>query len=89
MIKYFSIYLLSFVGLYFFAITLHDWVFHINGVYLRFHLKYVYLFFAIISFLICTIFKILTFVPKAKEQLGFFYMPTIFLKVILFFFVSY
>ncbi|WP_394337005.1 DUF6168 family protein [Confluentibacter lentus] len=87
MIKYFFIYLLSFTVLYFFAIALHEWILYINDIHIRYQLNYVYLFFAIISFLICVIFKILTFIPKAKEQLGFFYMPTIFLKIILFFFV--
>lgn len=87
MIKHFYIYLLSFTGLYFFAIALHEWILDINDIHIRYQLKYVYLFFAIISFLICVIFKIMTFIPKAKEQIGFFYLPSIFLKIVLFFMV--
>lgn len=78
---------MSFAGVYLFAITIHQWILDINDVHLRFQLNDVYLFFVIISLLICIIFKGLTLIAKAKEQIGFYYLPTIFLKVVLFFLV--
>ena len=56
---------------------------------LSFSLKKVYLFHTVFSLLICVNFKLLSTVNKIYDQLGFIYLGTILLKLILFCLIFY
>lgn len=56
---------------------------------LPFSLKKVYLFHLGFSLLVCTNFQLLSTVNKLSEQLGFIYLATLILKIILFSIIFY
>ncbi|MEC3906332.1 DUF6168 family protein [Tamlana sp. 2201CG12-4] len=84
MIKSIVVYSLSFAVLFFGSLLLHQFILDFQLISVRFQLTPVYIFFAIASFLICIVFKSFTFFKKTKEQLGFLYLFTLFLKIIVF-----
>lgn len=89
MIKPIIVYSISFAVLFFVSLFLHQFVLDSQSVDIRFQLKPIYIFFAIASFLICIIFKSFTLFKKTKEQLGFLYLFTLFIKIILFSIIFY
>lgn len=89
MVKSITLYLISFIVLYLIALSLHQYILEVNIVDNRFQLKPVYFFFAIASFLICVVFKSFTFFEKTREQLGFLYLFTIFIKILVFVILFY
>lgn len=84
MIKSFITHLLAFSLLFLVTYNLHLYFLDRATVNLRFEIKDVYIFFVITSFIICQGFFVLSSVKKTKEQLGFLYLGTLFLKIVLF-----
>lgn len=84
MIKTLLTYLIVFTALFLSANYLHQYILEVNEVVLRFELKEVYVFFGVISFVLCLIFSFLQLVEKLKNQLGFIYLSTLVLKIFLF-----
>jgi hypothetical protein len=80
------VYIISFLIL--FIIIQFSQEFFINQLssLVRFNLWNVNLFFAISSVVICIHFLVFSLIENLKPQLGFIYLPTIFIKGILFFF---
>ena len=78
---------LFFLFLVFFS--LHDFYLENQDIKLPFSLKKVYIFHVCFSLLICTNFLIFSTVDKIFEQLGFIYLGTIVLKLLLFCVVFY
>lgn len=89
MIKSVIVYGISFAVLFFVSLWLHNYIIDYYAISIRFQLKPVYIFFVLASFLICTLFKAFTFFEKTKEQLGFLFLFTLFLKIIIFSIVFY
>lgn len=77
-------YLIVFVTLFFTLNFAHQYIVDTNSLELRFHLKPVYVFFAVFSLLICVVFQFLKLVKKAKDQLGFIYLGTLVFKMLFF-----
>lgn len=84
MIKSFITYLIAFSLLFLVSYNLHQYALDKNTIDLRFEIITIYIFFALISFIICQGFFILSSVKKTQEQLGFLYLGTMFLKITLF-----
>lgn len=84
MIKAISIYSLVFFSLFFIGLYLHENGLERQTVILPFSLKKVYLFHLVFSLLICVNLKLFSTVDKVFEQLGFIYLGTLFLKIVLF-----
>lgn len=89
MIKSFITYLLAFSLLFLVSYNLNQYFLDKNTVYLRFEIKGIYLFFALISFIICQGFFMLNSIKKTQEQLGFLYLGTMLLKIVLFVSIFY
>ena len=89
MIKSIVVYSISFAVLFFVSLFLHQYIIESQSVDIRFQLKPIYFFFAIASSLICVTFKSFTLFEKTKEQLGFLYLFTLFIKIILFSIIFY
>lgn len=81
--------LLTFTVLYFVLQSIHHFLLLEKGIELPFSLKKTYLFSAGFSALICINILLLSTVNKFKEQLGFIYLITLFVKIILFFATFY
>jgi hypothetical protein len=78
-----------FFSIYFISFTIHENWLENQEVILPFSLKKVYLFHLAFSMLICVNFKLLSIVDKIFEQLGFIYLGTLLLKIILFCVIFY
>lgn len=86
MIKSLLIYTLSFASLFFIILHAQHWFLEISNRSLRFNYYDTNFFFAIASALICIHLKLFSTIETLKPQLGFIYLPTLFIKGGLFFF---
>lgn len=84
MIKRVSRVLLTFITLYFIGVYLHIEILENLGVSLPFSLKKLYLFHAGFSILVCVNLELFSIVDKISEQLGYIYLGTLMLKILLF-----
>ena len=73
-----------FFALYFTSFFLHEFTLEKLEIEIAFSLKKVYLFHLGFSLLICVNFTIFSTVDKIFQQLGFIYLATIFLKIVVF-----
>lgn len=89
MIKTIVIYLITFSALSFIGLNLHKLFIQNNEIALFFSLEKIYLFHAGFSILVCVNLVVLSTVNKFFEQLGFIYLGSIFLKLILFSVIFY
>ena len=89
MIKSIVVYAVSFLLLFVVSLFLHQFILDTQSISLRFKLIPVYVFFVLVSFFICIVFKSFTYFKKTKEQLGFLYLFTLFIKIILFSIIFY
>ncbi|WP_438977728.1 DUF6168 family protein [Polaribacter sp.] len=89
MIKTIFLYSFIFFTLFFVSFSLHNHFLEENQVLLPFSLKKVYLFHLGFSMLICINFKLLSSVNKIADQLGFIYLGTLLLKIVLFSIIFY
>lgn len=89
MIKTIFLYSFIFFTLFFISFSLHNYFLEENQVFLPFSLKKVYLFHLGFSMLICINFKLLSSVNKIADQLGFIYLGTLLLKIVLFSIIFY
>jgi hypothetical protein len=78
------IFLFTFFALFCIGFNLHAFYLEKIGVELPFNLEQIYLFHAGFSTLICVNFAIFSNVDKVFEQLGFIYLGTLLLKIIVF-----
>ncbi|MCL7752372.1 DUF6168 family protein [Polaribacter sp. Z022] len=84
MIRSILVFTIIFFSLFLLSFSLHEFVIENQQINLPFSLKKVYLFHLGFSLLICVNFLIFSTVNKIFEQLGFIYLGTIVLKLILF-----
>ncbi|WP_298882769.1 DUF6168 family protein [uncultured Polaribacter sp.] len=84
MIRSILVFTIIFFSLFLLSFSLHEFVIENQQINLSFSLKKVYLFHLGFSLLICVNFLIFSTVNKIFEQLGFIYLGTIVLKLILF-----
>jgi hypothetical protein len=84
MIKSVISYSLVFFSIFFISFVLHENWLEKQEVILPFSLKKIYLFHLVFSMLICVNFKLFSIVDKIFEQLGFIYLGTLLLKIVLF-----
>ncbi|MDP5107265.1 MAG: DUF6168 family protein [Polaribacter sp.] len=84
MIKTIFLYFVVFLSVFFISFYINEKILENQGISLPFSLLKVYLFHAGFSLLICVNFKVFSFVDNIFPQLGFIYLATIFLKIILF-----
>jgi hypothetical protein len=89
MTKSIVVYAVSFLLLFLASLFLHQFILDTQSISLRFKLIPVYVFFVLVSFLICVVFKSFTYFEKTKEKLGFLYLFTLFIKIILFSIIFY
>jgi len=89
MIKTIFLYSFIFFTIFFVSFSLHNNFLEENQVLLSFSLKKVYLFHLGFSMLICINFKLLSSVNKIADQLGFIYLGTFLLKLVLFSIIFY
>ena len=73
-----------FFALYFTSFFLHEFTLEKLEIEIAFSLKKVYLFHLSFSLLICVNFTIFSTVDKIFHQLGFIYLASIFLKIVVF-----
>jgi hypothetical protein len=78
-----------FLSLFFISLHLNESYIEKQDIILPFSLRKVYLFHLGFSLLVCINFKALSVVDKIFEQLGFIYLFTLFLKIILFVAIFY
>ena len=78
-----------FFVLYFTSFFLHEFTLEKLEIEIAFSLKKVYLFHLGFSLLICVNFTIFSTVDKIFQQLGFIYLATIFLKIVVFNLIFY
>lgn len=84
MIKSIFIYFLLFFGIFFLGFSLHENYIVKQSIILPFSLQEVYLFHLVFSLLVCVNLKLFSTVDKIFSQLGFIYLGTLFLKIVLF-----
>lgn len=84
MIKTIFLYVFVFLTLFFSCFFIHEKILEIQGVVLLYSLYKVYLFHVGFSLLVCINFKVFSSVDNIFPQLGFIYLATIFLKIVLF-----
>ncbi|SDS49868.1 hypothetical protein SAMN05216503_3254 [Polaribacter sp. KT25b] len=84
MIKTIFLYTVIFFSLFFISFFLHENYIEKAAIILPFSLRKIYLFHLGFSLLICINFKVFSSVDKIFPQLGFIYLGTIFLKIVLF-----
>ena len=89
MIRNILVFTVVFLFLFFVSYSLHEFFIKNEDVMLPFSLKKVYIFHFAFSLLICTNFQIFSTVDKIFEQLGFIYLGTILLKLMLFSLIFY
>ncbi|NRD18502.1 hypothetical protein HNV08_00465 [Winogradskyella eckloniae] len=85
MIKTVLVYIISFALLFFIISFSQEYLYNDLDVLLRFNLWDINLFLAIASFLICAQLQLLSLIDSIKTKLGFVYLPTFFIKGILFY----
>ena len=85
MIKQLLIYSVSFALLFFAVLHAQDWLLKQNNQTLRFSFYDTTKFFAIASALICIHLKIFSEIKSLQSQLGYIYLPTLFIKGVVFF----
>ena len=78
-----------FLALFFLGYHLHENILKKLAIETAFSLKKVYLFHLGFSLLICTNFTIFSTVDKIFQQLGFIYLVSIFLKIVVFSIIFY
>ena len=84
MVKSIFVYTIVFFFLFLVSFSLHEYFLEKKEIFLPFSLQKVYVFHLGYSLLVCTNFLIFSNVNKVSEQLGFIYLGTIMLKLILF-----
>lgn len=84
MIKAVFWYSVIFFTLFFASLHFHEIILEKKGIILPFSLQKVYLFHLGFSWMVCVNFKLFSTVDKIFEQLGFIYLGTLFLKIVLF-----
>lgn len=84
MIKTIFLYSITFFSLFLISFYLHEYYLEKRLITLPYSLRKVYLFHLGFSLLICINFKVFSSVDKIFPQLGFIYLGTIFLKILLF-----
>lgn len=89
MIKNIFLYAFVFFSVFFVSFFLHENYIEKQQIILPYSLKKIYLFHLGFSLLICTNFLVFSTVDKIFEQLGFIYLATIVLKIILFCIIFY
>lgn len=89
MIKKLIIYLLTFTALYFIGFYFHENYIENKAILLPFSLQKVYLFYSSFSLMVCANLLLLSSVNKIADQLGFIYLGTILLKLLLFSIIFY
>lgn len=89
MIKNILLYSFVFFSIFFLCFSMHELFLEKQEIILSFSLKRVYLFHLSFSLLVCTNFQLLSTVNKFSEQLGFIYLTTLVLKIILFSIIFY
>ena len=89
MIRNILIFSITFLFVFLVSFYLHNFYIEKQQIILPFTLKKVYLFHLIFSLLICTNFLLFSTVDKIFEQLGFIYLGTIVLKLLLFCIIFY
>jgi hypothetical protein len=89
MVKSLVIYSAIFLGLFMLSFNLHHLVIENRQLTLSFSLRKVYLFHTLFSLLICINFKVFSNVDKIFPQLGFIYLGTLLLKIMLFSIIFY
>jgi hypothetical protein len=75
---------LLFGFLLFFGFYVHSFILKSNDILIGFPLFQIYLFHAIFSLAICASLQILSFIERFASQLGFIYLGTFLLKLLLF-----
>lgn len=85
MIKSLILYIISFMVLFLLIHLSQDYILNHFNFSVRYSLWDTNLFFAISSLVICFHFKFFSFIKSLQPQLGFIYLPTLFIKGILFF----
>ncbi|MDP5093975.1 MAG: DUF6168 family protein [Polaribacter sp.] len=80
---------LIFLALFFLGYHLHEYILKKFAIETAFSLKKVYLFHLGFSLLICINFTIFSTVDKIFQQLGFIYLVSIFLKIVVFSIIFY
>lgn len=76
--------LLTFILLYFVGVYVHTTILESQGINLPFSIKKLYLFHAGFSIIICVNLEAISIVNKISEQLGYIYLGTLMLKILLF-----
>ncbi len=84
MLKNNIIYAIVFALLGFLGFTIHNFYIEEHQISLSFSLLKVYVFFAVFSLIICLLLNFLSAVKKMKNQIGLFYLASIFLKLPIF-----
>lgn len=85
MIKSIMVYVISFMVLFLLIHYLQDFILSYFNSTVRFNLRDTNLFFAISSFVICSFFSFATGMKSFINQLAYAYLPTLFIKSVLFF----
>jgi hypothetical protein len=85
MIKAFIVYFLSFTVLFLVIQFSQEFILNQLNSTVRFKLWNANLFFAIASLIICLHFQFFSSIKKLQPQLGFIYLPTLFIKGVIFF----
>jgi hypothetical protein len=89
MIKKLIVYLLTFITLYFIGFYFHENYIENKVILLPFSLQKIYLFHSGFSLMVCVNLLLLSSVNKIADQLGFIYLGTILLKLLLFSIIFY
>jgi hypothetical protein len=89
MIKHIFIYFLIFFGIFFLSFSTHENYIDAQEIILPFSLQKVYVFHLGFSLLVCLNFRLFSNVDKIFSQLGFIYLLTLFLKIVLFYALFY
>ncbi len=78
-------YIISFMVLFLIVHFFQDYFLNYSNAIIRFNLWDTNLFFAVASLIICVHLKFFSTIKNLQPQLGFIYLPTLFIKGILFF----
>ncbi len=78
-------YIISFMVLFLIVHFFQDYFLNYSNAIIRFNLWDTNLFFAVASLIICVHLKFFSTMKNLQPQLGFIYLPTLFIKGILFF----
>jgi len=85
MIKAYIVYFLSFTVLFLVVEFSQEFILNQLNIAVRFNLWDTNLFFAIASLIICIHFQFFSSIKSLEPQLGFIYLPTLFIKGVIFF----